>query len=151
LQAESIQKEEVDLPTLLLDTAERLKPFAEKKGAELVCALTPCTVMGDGILLSLLVDNLAENALKAGSTKVTLACDAGKITVTDDGRGLTEEQLAQITKPFYRTDKNRSRTEGGAGLGLALCKQIVDSHGGELSFSSEYEKGTTVTVILKKE
>ena len=149
LQAESIQKEEVDLPTLLLGTAARLKSLAEKKGAELVCDPTPCKVMGDGILLSLLVDNLAENALKADSTQVTLACGAGKITVTDNGRGMTEEQLAQITKPFYRTDKNRSRSEGGAGLGLALCKQIVDSHGGELSFSSEYEKGTTATVLLK--
>ena len=61
---------------------------------------------------------------------------------------MTEEQLLHITEPFYRTDKSRSRAEGGAGLGLALCKQIVLTHGAEMQFASEPEKGTKIIVTF---
>ena len=61
---------------------------------------------------------------------------------------MTEEQLTHITEPFYRTDKSRSRAEGGAGLGLALCKRIATIHGGELQFESAPGKGTRVTVTF---
>jgi signal transduction histidine kinase len=62
-------------------------------------------------------------------------------------RGIAQEQLAHITEPFYRGDKSRSRAQGGAGLGLALCKQIAASSGASLEFSSEPGKGTTVQIL----
>ena len=62
----------------------------------------------------------------------------------------TEEELSCVTEPFYRTDKARSRADGGAGLGLALCKRIAESHGASLEFSSEMGKGTTVSVQLSE-
>jgi signal transduction histidine kinase len=106
--------------------------------------------LGDPLLLSLLFDNLTDNAVKSGATRVTLSCGEGEVSVTDDGRGMTAEQLAHITRPFYRTDKSRSRGEGGTGLGLALCKQIALCHGAELSFTSETGKGTRVKVIFER-
>ena len=68
--------------------------------------------------------------------------------VVDNGRGMEEKELSKITEAFYRVDKARSRSQGGAGLGLALCKRIVELHSGNLSFQSQVGKGTCVTVTL---
>ena len=57
-------------------------------------------------------------------------------------------ELNKITEPFYMVDKSRSRAEGGAGLGLALCKRIAELHRGRLRFESKEGQGTMVTVTL---
>ena len=141
---------EVPLAPLLEDTVEKLTYKAQQKEVSLTFDGDGSAVMGNATLLSMLFYNLTENALKAcshGGT-VRLFCKNGTAAVTDDGKGMTEEQLAHITEPFYRTDKARSRAEGGAGLGLALCKRIVTLHGGEMHFDSRLGKGTTVTVTF---
>ena len=79
-----------------------------------------------------------------------LSCGDGTVAVSDNGRGMTEEQLSHITEPFYRTDKSRSRGEGGTGLGLAFCKQIALAHGAKLQFVSVPGEGTTVTVEFER-
>ena len=93
------------------------------------------------------VKELIENAMDAGSTKITVEIKKGGISfirVCDNGKGMSEEELLHITEPFYRTDKSRSRAEGGAGLGLALCKNIAEAHGAKLRFESKIGKGTKV-------
>jgi signal transduction histidine kinase len=94
----------------------------------------------------MLFDNLADNAIKACAEggRVVLKCAENSASVEDNGKGMTEEELLHITEPFYRTDKSRSRAEGGAGLGLALCKNIAEAHGAKLRFESEKGKGTKV-------
>jgi signal transduction histidine kinase len=62
---------------------------------------------------------------------------------------MDQKEIPWITEPFYRVEKSRARKEGGAGIGLALCKQIIESHGGELSIKSELGKGTKVSIVLK--
>jgi signal transduction histidine kinase len=57
---------------------------------------------------------------------------------------MSADELLHITEPFYRTDKSRSRSEGGVGLGLALCRNIVEAHGANLRFESEKGKGTKI-------
>ena len=96
----------------------------------------------------MLIYNLTENAVKACEKggKVKLSCFDDTIVVEDNGKGMTEEQLLHITEPFYRTDKSRSRAEGGAGLGLALCKQIVNTHNAEMIFESERGLGTKIFI-----
>ena len=69
--------------------------------------------------------------------------------MTDHGRGIPASELERITEPFYMVDKSRSRAEGGAGLGLALCKEIAAVHGGALRFTSQEGQGTTVEVTLE--
>ena len=59
---------------------------------------------------------------------------------------MNKDQLVHNTEPFYRTDKSRSRAEGGAGLGLALCSSIADAHSAVMSFDSAPGEGTAVTV-----
>ena len=101
-------------------------------------------------LKRLLFDNLADNAIKACAAggRVVLRCVGNSASVEDNGKGMTEEELLHITEPFYRTDKSRSRAEGGAGLGLALCKNIAEAHGAKLRFESEIGKGTIVFLQL---
>ena len=70
------------------------------------------------------------------------------IAVVDYGIGIAEEELKNITEPFYMVDKSRSRKQGGAGLGLSLCRKIVELHGGKLRIDSKEGKGTRVTILL---
>ena len=70
------------------------------------------------------------------------------IWVSDNGVGMTKEQTERITEPFYRTDKSRSREDGGIGLGLSLCERIATAHKARLEFESEIEKGTKAFVTF---
>lgn len=119
---------------------------------EFVCQLD--TVWGDAVLLQSLFVNLIDNAIKAcdkgGHILVHAAVKDGKKTVRiqDNGKGMTPEMLRHITEPFYRGEKSRNRRDGGAGLGLAICKQIVLRHGAELTFNSQPGVGTTSTITF---
>ena len=109
-------------------------------------------VSGDACLLQSLLENLIDNAIKAcgtgGQIKVHAAIEAGNkvITVQDNGKGMDAKDLRHITEPFYRADKSRSRKDGSAGLGLAICNQIALCHGAELTFFSRPGAGTTAKI-----
>lgn len=111
-------------------------------------------IYGDASLLESLLINLIDNAIKAcgkaGHIAVRAAIEDGKktISVRDNGKGMTPEVLSQVTEPFYRGEKSRNRSDGGAGLGLAICKQIAYSHGAKLSFASRPGKGTTAKITF---
>ena len=68
--------------------------------------------------------------------------------VRDTGKGIPAEELSRITEAFYMVDKSRARKQGGAGLGLSICAEIVKRHGGTLTFQSQEGRGTLVRVWL---
>lgn len=109
---------------------------------------------GDACLLQSLFENLIDNAMKAcgtgGHIKVHAAIEAGNkiISIQDNGKGMEAKDLQHIMEPFYRGDKSRSRKDGSAGLGLAICNQIALCHGAELTFSSHPGTGTTAKIIF---
>lgn len=70
------------------------------------------------------------------------------IVVRDTGTGIPEQELNRITDAFYMVDKSRSRSQGGAGLGLSICHKIIELHGGKMNFESEPGLGTTVRLTL---
>jgi signal transduction histidine kinase len=70
------------------------------------------------------------------------------LEITDSGTGIGKEALPHIFERFYREDRSRSRDTGGAGLGLAICKSIVDGAGGTIHVTSKPGIGTTVTAIF---
>ncbi|MBR6562800.1 MAG: HAMP domain-containing histidine kinase [Clostridia bacterium] len=144
------EMQSVDIPSLLSDVAEKLKQKAKAFNVNITCRLSDMTVKGNATLLSMLFYNLTENAIKACTEcgSVVLSCKGSIVTVEDNGKGMTQEQLSHVTEPFYRTDKSRSRAEGGAGLGLSLCKQIAESHNALLEFESEVGRGTKISVCF---
>ena len=111
--------------------------------------------MDDELMESLLV-NLIDNAFRATEAGGHITIKAYKesrrkiLEVTDNGRGIPQEELGKITEAFYMVDKSRSRQEGGAGLGLALCVKIAEVHGGRLDITSQLGTGTKVRVIFDK-
>lgn len=101
--------------------------------------------VGERELTILLLRNLVVNAQRAGgkeTVRVTLHPDG--FDVTDYGCGMTKEQIARAFEPFYKADKARTRSAGGAGLGLPLCRKIARLHHGELHMESEIGRGTRV-------
>lgn len=112
------------------------------------------TALGDDVLLRALLSNLIDNALRADAKHVTISVHRAQgrvvLEVRDDGRGMDEQALRRVTEPFYRVDKSRSRAQGGAGLGLALCERIARVHGDRLHLASRPGKGTRAWVALKE-
>ena len=100
-------------------------------------------------MLSLLT-NLVDNASKASKPggSIMVSADETGFTVEDFGTGIPKQELGHVTEAFYMVDKSRSRNIGGAGLGLAICRQIVQVHGGKLIIDSEEGTGTRVSVKL---
>jgi len=110
---------------------------------------------GQEDLIRSLLTNLCNNALDACPEHGGLISLTAKkvndyivLSVKDNGFGIPEENLTRLTEPFYRVDKARSRKTGGAGLGLALCRQIAQAHGATLSIKSLEGTGTTVDVVF---
>lgn len=107
----------------------------------------------DRLRIRLLITNLLNNAIRHGENnpikvRVTFIEPGVKLEVIDQGEGIGEQHLSQITEPFYRADSSRQRNTGGFGLGLYLCRLIAQAHGGELTISSELGEGTHITVQL---
>lgn len=104
----------------------------------------------DQTLMESMLGNLIQNGVRAsepGSTIILREIERG-LEVEDFGRGIPKEEIKNITKAFYMVDKSRSREAGGAGLGLAICKQIVDVHQAEMVIESEEGRGTIVRIVF---
>ncbi len=152
INGNEIKMSKVNIAEILSDVTEKLSIKAKKENIELLYTPSDITAHGNETLLSMLFYNIVENGIKACADggMVKISSDENRVIIEDNGKGMTEEQLIHITEPFYRTDKSRSRAEGGAGLGLALCKQIVTTHKAELKFESKPQKGTKVIVSFPK-
>lgn len=153
LRGEEAAREPVAVPALLERAARTVTPKAGGKGVLLRVEHTPdYIVYGEEPLLESLLVNLTDNAVKAckAGDSVTLGARAGEacviLRVQDTGCGMDGQTLARLGDPFFRPDKARSRKQGGAGLGLALCRQIAESHGARIEYASERGVGTIVEV-----
>ena len=140
----------VDVSEIITDVAKKLEAKATDCGISLTYDGHSLPVYGNETLLSMLLYNLTDNAIKAccAGGIVQLQWDERHILIKDNGKGMTPEQLQHITEPFYRTDKSRSRADGGAGLGLALCQQIIQLHSWKMHFESQIGAGTTIALTF---
>ena len=136
-----LEREEVSLPRLFSDILGELAPGLEAKRirAEIDCGQFP-VVTGNESLLYRAFFNLVENAVKYGR-------EGGTIRVFSSCEGSPEE-LPHIFEPFYRVNKSRSRKTGGAGLGLAVVKAIIERHGWSISADSTPDVGTEFIIRL---
>ena len=151
---EPMRRSAVDLAENARVCAGRIGPLAKERGIKIRCDLGPAETFGDADRFSQLITNLLTNAIHYnkpnGEILVSTHSENGGavLTVTDSGQGIAAEDIRHVFERFYRADKSRSRSEGRSGLGLAICKAIVDSHGGTIDVSSELGAGTTFTVRL---
>lgn len=107
------------------------------------------TLRGDRDLLLVFLTNLVDNGRKAGAASLEISLTPEALTVRDNGCGIAPEELERVTQPFYQADKSRSR--GGFGFGLALCRRIAELHGGTLHIESTLGEGTAISLIFQKE
>jgi len=147
----------ISIAHIVEDAAKLVRPVLLKRNVTLTydCDEGTCKLEPD-LFMSLLL-NLIDNARKALDSRGKILINSRtadgicEIKITDNGRGIPEDELYKIKDAFYRVEKSRSRAQGGVGLGLRLCDEIVALHGGEISFESEIGKGTIVTIKLRAE
>ncbi|AFS77536.1 signal transduction histidine kinase [Gottschalkia acidurici 9a] len=110
----------------------------------------------DEDLMKTVLINLIDNARKAINIEGIIRIKAQKeeenikIDIIDNGKGIPKKDLEKIKEAFYMVDKSRSRKEGGAGLGLTICTQIMKLHNGDMIYESELNKGTKVSLVWKE-
>ena len=176
LEAKSLElhNEEVDARALLSDVGSTIVPTANRRNVALDIKVADGTpkLWGDPVRLRQILLNLADNALKFSHEggEVVLGAESGDLeaagpsglgaalfmasrpavvlTVRDTGVGIPEENLSRIFDAFYQIDAGTTRAHGGAGLGLSIVKQLVDSHEGKIEVTSTLGEGTIFTVTL---
>lgn len=143
-----------DLATIVQDCATQLRPLADSKHISLELDIQPCPFESDPKLLVVVFNNLIGNAIEhhQGNGTVRIKCiplsNSIKLTVTDDGPGISEEDLPRIFDRFYRADKARGSQNGHSGLGLALVKAITQTLGAQIEVTSCTDAGSTFTAIF---
>jgi signal transduction histidine kinase len=148
-----IARRAVELDTLCLEVVHQARGLRDDVNLRLDHE-EQVTVLGDRDLLKQLVLNLVDNAVKFSpqSGDVTISLfekgDAAEIVVADQGPGIPPEQLEHIFERFYRGSNAASRTVGGAGIGLAICRWIARVHGGDIRAESDLGKGSRFIVRL---
>lgn len=148
-------QKEISAQEFLQEIGDTVAPALKEKGIILDIQAQKGVIYGDQDLLSTVFINFLDNARKASQSGQHIRLNGyvnGSgyiITVEDEGRGIPEESLNRITEAFYMADKSRARKEGGAGLGLALCRKILEVHKALWKIESEQDKGTRITVCLR--
>jgi len=139
----------INLKSVVEEAIDQYRPSAEKGGVALTVAqCDSTTVHGDAVFLARILGNLISNAIRytapGGQVQISLRTGSGfaLLAVQDTGCGIPLEDQPQVFERFFRADKARSRTLGGNGLGLAICKTLVDAHDGTISFTSVPDRGT---------
>lgn len=151
----SLELKPVNTENILGDLKIVFVPIVQAKGIELMVECEPLIINADEDIFKSLIYNILDNAVKASGDggKIYLSCkrdgDYAVISVKDNGIGISEEDKEHIFEAFYMADKSRSRKQGGAGIGLALCAEIAEKHNAVITLESTLGKGTNVQVRIK--
>lgn len=148
----------IDCSALTERVIDSFEPRIVQKNGAFVRAIDPAiSLQTDERLFSQILSNLLSNAIKAieegGQIRVALNADRKYVvlTVTDNGVGIAQNNLAHLFDRFYRVDSSRNRAAGGQGLGLSITRNIVQQLGGHIEVTSKVGKGTTFRVRLPDE
>jgi signal transduction histidine kinase len=150
-----LDKTEFDLVEVLAEAVETARPLADERQIELRDqSETKVLLLGDRDRVAQVIDNLLSNALKftpaGGEVSVDVARSNGnaRLVVADTGAGMRRDELGHLFERFYRTDAAATQAVQGSGLGLSICKAIVEAHGGVITADSALGHGTSLTVEL---
>jgi two-component system, OmpR family, sensor kinase len=151
---EPMKREAFDFPRVARECVEMVRPLAAERGIQIHCDVPPLQCLGDAGRIGQVVTNLLSNAIyfnrERGEVRLSARAQDGAVllVVADTGQGIPAEDVPHLFERFYRADKSRSRIQGRNGLGLAICKAIMDAHGGSIEVSSQPGVGSTFTVRL---
>jgi signal transduction histidine kinase len=147
--------QEIDLSSVVKSVTNRLQPLADVKKITIsMNAEAASRVAMESGDAGVLVSNLLLNALQHSppeslvSVSVRACAEGTELRVADQGEGISDSDLPHVFERFYRADASRSRQSGGAGLGLAICKAIVERAHGNIKIQSQLERGTEVTATF---
>ncbi len=149
--------ERQDLVPIVHEVAERFED--RPPGVRVVAAKRPVLLDVDGDRIRTVHRNLLDNAFKyslpdSGPVQISVGLDVDGETVvvrvTDDGPGIPAADLANLFEPFFRVDRSRSKKSGGYGLGLSICKRIMEAHGGNIRAENNAGRGASFTLTLPK-
>jgi signal transduction histidine kinase len=150
----TLRKERIDLRQVVQERTEAYRGFLEAKGIHLDERLEPAEVHGDRGRVIQIVDNLLSNALRytdsGGTVAVELRQRDGEavLDVTDTGIGIRGEDLPYVFERFWRGERSRARSTGGAGIGLAIVRELVRAHDGRIDVRSRPGEGSSFHVVL---
>lgn len=150
------QVESFDLPASVRRLREVMRPDLEAHGHTITCQAAEGipNITGDRQRLEQVIINIISNAIKytpdGGHIDIEMHPEKDMLitTVTDNGVGIPEEDIAHIFERFYRVEKSRTSDAGGTGLGLAIAKELVEAHGGQISIQSRQSEGTAVRIAI---
>lgn len=150
------QVESFDLPASVRRLCEVMRPDLEAHGHTIHCEAEEGLplVTGDRQRLEQVLINIISNAIKytpdGGHIDIEQHREGEMLvtTVTDNGIGIPNEDIAHIFERFYRVEKSRTSDAGGTGLGLAIAKELIEAHGGQISMQSQPNVGTTVRIAV---
>jgi len=152
---DKITYDKVSLRSLILNTIDRCKVLANKKGISIEVRPIPnVEILGNKIYLEKLFINLIFNSINYGKEKGTtsiIAKSSGKnivVTISDNGIGISRKDLPHVFERFYKADKSHTSYKNSTGLGLAIVKWVVDIHKGTIDVSSVEGKGTIFKISL---
>ena len=153
-----IKKQTENVKQTVEKTITAMMPQANAEEIELTSNVKPDIYANyDDERIIQVLTNLIKNAIKATTPKngkvqifVEDKPDEVKISVKDNGTGLPKDSLDKIFRKFYQVDTSTTREKGGSGLGLSICKGIVENHGGKIWVESEFGKGATLSFTLQK-
>jgi heavy metal sensor kinase len=151
-----LKLEQCDLVELIKDCYQTQNISAQKKNISIKLSLSDEEIDAyiDSYRMKQIICNLLDNAVKytQNDGKISICAENYKkgirITISDNGRGIAEEELPLIFNRFYRADKSRSIETYSSGLGLSICKWIVEAHNGKIEINSRVGEGTVATVTL---
>lgn len=155
----TIEQAELDLAKLMRGASDTMTAMASANKVKLQTELLEQTVWADSDRILQVLTNLLSNAIKFSheGQKVRLTASLNEddnwvtVCVADSGRGIPEDKIAKIFERFGQVDASDSREKGGTGLGLPICKTIVEQHGGRLWVESEPGKGSRFLFTLPTE
>ena len=157
MKKQELELQKVSMQSLLKETQVLLYPVLKNDPIAFTIEAEEETLYLDPDLMKTVLINLVDNARKSIDGKGSITVEGRReeggygICVSDTGQGIPDEELSRITEAFYMVDKSRAREQGGAGLGLAICMEIIERHNGYMEFESTVGAGTRVHICLRRE
>jgi len=154
----SMKKEDINIKQTIDKAIESFKPEAEKDNIEIISNTVDFIISHDQERISQVLTNLIKNSLVAiqpNPGKIEIIMEnlptEVKISIKDNGIGIPKEKQKDLFKKFYQVDTTLTRERGGSGLGLSICKGIIENHKGQMSMESTQNQGSTFSFTIPKE